>query len=55
VEEALGEIKRCVDTQFDPVVARAFLKISASLPVMKNGQVAASRQLKAKKSKVGQK
>jgi len=55
VEEALREIKRCVDTQFDPVAARAFLKISASLPVMKNGQTAASKQLKAKKSKVGQK
>ena len=55
VEEALREIKRCVDTQFDPVAARAFLKISASLPVMKNGQAAASKQLKAKKSKVGQK
>jgi putative two-component system response regulator len=38
VEEALREIKRCVDTQFDPVVARAFLRISASLPVVKNGR-----------------
>jgi PAS domain S-box-containing protein/putative nucleotidyltransferase with HDIG domain len=26
-EEALGEIKRCVTTQFDPVIADAFLKI----------------------------
>jgi putative two-component system response regulator len=41
VEEALREIKRCVDTQFDPVVARAFLKISSSLPVIKNDQAAA--------------
>jgi putative two-component system response regulator len=54
VEEALAEIKRCVDTQFDPVVARAFLKISASLPVVKNGQ-AAAKPLKVKKNKVSQK
>ncbi|NQT31265.1 MAG: HD domain-containing protein [Deltaproteobacteria bacterium] len=49
VEEALGEIKRCVDTQFDPVVARAFLKISNSLPVIKNGQTAAGTLLKTNK------
>ena len=54
VEEALGEIKRCVDTQFDPVVARAFLKVSASLPVVKNGQ-ATVKPPTAKKSKVSQK
>ena len=48
-EEALGEIKRCVDTQFDPVVARAFLKVSASLPVIKNGQAAAGKPLKTNK------
>jgi len=54
VEEALGEIKRCVDTQFDPAVARAFLKVSASLPVVKNDQ-AAEKPLKTKKSKVSQK
>ena len=27
VEEALDEIRRCVDTQFDPIVAAVFLKI----------------------------
>jgi putative nucleotidyltransferase with HDIG domain len=48
VEEALREIKRCVDTQFDSVVARAFLRISSSLPVVKNGQ-AASKRVKVKK------
>jgi HD-GYP domain-containing protein (c-di-GMP phosphodiesterase class II) len=48
VEEALGEIKRCADTQFDPVVARAFLEISNSLPVIKNGQGASGKALKAK-------
>jgi putative two-component system response regulator len=47
VEEALNEIKRCVDTQFDPVVANAFLKIAASLPVVKNNQ--ATKLQKAKK------
>jgi len=49
VEEALGEIKRCADTQFDPLVARAFIKISSSLPVIKNGQASARKALKAKK------
>jgi len=49
VEEALGEIKRCADTQFDPLVARAFLKISNSLPVIKNGQAIASETHKAKR------
>jgi len=48
VEEALGEIKRCADTQLDPLVVRAFIKISNSLPVMKNGQ-AARKALKAKR------
>jgi putative two-component system response regulator len=40
-EEALDEIKRCVTTQFDPVVADAFLKImsrkSKSLDLFKSG------------------
>ena len=40
-EEALNEIKRCVTTQFDPVVADAFLKImgrkSKSLDLFKSG------------------
>jgi len=49
MEEALGEIKRCTDTQFDPMVARAFIKISNSLPVIKNGQASARKALKAKK------
>jgi putative two-component system response regulator len=48
VEKALGEIKRCADTQFDPLVARAFIKISNSLPVIKIGQAADSKALKAK-------
>ena len=48
VEEALREIKRCVDTQFDPVVTGAFLKISDSLPVIKNGHTAA-KPLKSKR------
>ena len=47
-EEALREIKRCVDTQFDPVVTGAFLKISSSLPVIKNGHTAA-KPLKSKR------
>jgi len=56
MEEALGEIKRCVDTQFDPVVARAFLKISTSLPVVKNDRAAVStgtarKPLKAKRGR----
>lgn len=49
VEEALREIKRCVDTQFDPVVARAFLKISDSLPVVKNGPSSARKPSKARR------
>jgi putative two-component system response regulator len=48
VEEALGEIKRCIDTQFDPVAARAFLRISSSLPVVKNG-LAVSKRVRVKK------
>jgi HD-GYP domain-containing protein (c-di-GMP phosphodiesterase class II) len=31
-EEALDELKRCVGTQFDPVVAAAFLKTGAAEP-----------------------
>jgi putative two-component system response regulator len=49
VEAAIEEIKRCADTQFDPLVVRAFIKISNSLPVIKNGQAAASKALKAKR------
>jgi HD-GYP domain-containing protein (c-di-GMP phosphodiesterase class II) len=30
VEEARKEIKRCIRTQFDPVVANAFLKTDTS-------------------------
>jgi len=41
IEEALDEIKRCMTTQFDPVVASAFLKImsrkSKSLDLFKSG------------------
>lgn len=50
VEEALAEIKRCTDTQFDPLVVRAFLKISDSLPVVKNGQNAAVKKVVKVKS-----
>jgi len=49
VEEALAEIKRCTDTQFDPLVVRAFTKISNSLPVIKNGQADPRKAMKAKK------
>jgi len=49
VEESLAEVKRCTDTQFDPLVVRAFIKISNSLPVIKNGQVAARKTVKAKR------
>jgi putative two-component system response regulator len=49
VEEALREIKRCVDTQFDPVAARAFLKISTSLPTVEGSQATASKTSKTKR------
>ena len=49
VEEAIAEVKRCADTQFDPAVARAFVKISNSLPVIKNDQPIDKKALKAKK------
>jgi HD-GYP domain-containing protein (c-di-GMP phosphodiesterase class II) len=51
VEEALREIKRCVDTQFDPVAARAFLKISASLPTIKGSQATASKTSKTRRAR----
>jgi putative two-component system response regulator len=40
VEEALQEIRRCTGTQFDPVIARAFLKIGASCTVLEKGKTA---------------
>jgi len=48
VEEALAEIKRCTDTQFDPVVSRAFLKIAASLPIVKNAEPSEPLKTKGK-------
>lgn len=38
VEEALQEIRRCTGTQFDPVVASAFLRISASGTVVEGSK-----------------
>ncbi len=54
VEEALQEIKRCAGTQFDPVVASAFLKISASPPAVERSKATvsmdtASRTLKTRR------
>jgi len=58
VAEALQEIRRCIGTQFDPVVAGAFLKISASRTALGKGEapVVMTRQpdLKDKKSEVSQ-
>jgi len=48
VEKAIQEIKRCVDTQFDPVIARAFLKISSSLPVVERNKAAVSMDTASK-------
>jgi len=54
VEEALQKIRRGTGTQFDPVVASAFLKISSSLPAVQRSQAAvsmdtASKTLKARR------
>jgi len=48
VEEALQEIRRCVDTQFDPVVARAFLGIGASRTAVERGKAAVSMDTASK-------
>jgi HD-GYP domain-containing protein (c-di-GMP phosphodiesterase class II) len=39
-EEAQQEIKRCTGTQFDQVVANAFLKTDISRPKFEKDQVA---------------
>jgi putative two-component system response regulator len=51
VEEALAEVKRCTDTQFDPLVVRAFINISNSLPVIKNGQATNRKTAKVKRAR----
>jgi hypothetical protein len=40
IEEARQEIKRCIGTQFDQVVASAFLKTDISRPKFEKDQVA---------------
>ena len=40
VEEALQEIRRCIGTQFDPVVASAFLGIGVFRTALEKGKVA---------------
>jgi HD-GYP domain-containing protein (c-di-GMP phosphodiesterase class II) len=42
-EEARQEIKRCIGTQFDPVVANTFLKIDSSCFTSEKEKAAVNR------------